>query len=71
MFAGINICGSLGLVSCLGTRIMFAGYLFLRFKDDCEICQINPSQTLMNLQYSVVNLAIQWFTDSIPACQHV
>ncbi len=30
---------------------MFAGYLFLRFKDGREIRQINPSQTLMNLQY--------------------
>ncbi len=30
---------------------MLAGYLFLRFKDGREICQINPSQTLMNLQY--------------------
>ena len=30
---------------------MFAGYLFLRFKDCCEIRQINPLQTLMNLQY--------------------
>ncbi len=29
------------------------GYLFLRFNDGCEFCQINPSQTLlvMNLQY--------------------
>ncbi len=30
---------------------MFAGYLFLRFKEAREIRQINPSQTLMNLQY--------------------
>ncbi len=30
---------------------MFAGYLFLRFKYGREICQINPMQTLMNLQY--------------------
>ena len=30
---------------------MFAGYLFLRFKDGREIRQINPLQTLMNLQY--------------------
>ncbi len=30
---------------------MFAGYIFLRFKDGREIRQINPSQTLMNLQY--------------------
>ncbi len=65
MFAGINVCAfetkpcsrglifavSLGLVSCLGTWIMFAGYLFLRYKDGREIRQINPSQTLMNLQY--------------------
>ncbi len=29
---------------------MFAGYLFLRFKDGREIRQINPSQTLMNSQ---------------------
>ncbi len=30
---------------------MFAGYLFLRFKDGREIHRINPSKTLMNLQY--------------------
>ncbi len=30
---------------------MFVGYLFLRFKDGHEIRQINPSQTLRNLQY--------------------
>ncbi len=30
---------------------MFAGYLFLRFKNGREIRQINPTQTLMNLQY--------------------
>ncbi len=30
---------------------MFGGYLFLRFKDGREIRQINPLQTLMNLQY--------------------
>ncbi len=41
---------SSGLVSYLGTRIMFAGYLILRFKDGREIRQINTSQTLMNLQ---------------------
>ncbi len=32
---------------------MFAESLFLRFKDGREIRQINPSQTLMNLQYHV------------------
>ncbi len=31
---------------------MFALYLFLRFKVRREIRQINPSQTLMNLQYN-------------------
>ncbi len=31
---------------------MSAGYLFLRFKDGRIIRQINPSQTLMNLQYT-------------------
>ncbi len=31
---------------------MFAGYLFLRFKDGHKIHQINPSQTLMNLEYA-------------------
>ncbi len=41
---------SLGLISYLGTWSMFAGYLFLQFKDGREIRQINPSQTLMNLQ---------------------
>ncbi len=65
MFAGINVCVfetnpclrglifaiSSGLTGYLGTWIMFAGYLFLRFKDGREIRQINPSQTLMNLQY--------------------
>ena len=29
----------------------FAGYILLRFKDGREICQINPSQTLMILHY--------------------
>ena len=28
------------------------GYLFLRFKDGCEIHQINRSQTLVNFLYS-------------------
>ncbi len=32
---------------------MFTGYLFLRFKDGHEIQQINPWQTLMNLQYYI------------------
>ncbi len=52
MFAGINVCGY--FMSCQLSRyiIMFAGYLFLRFKDRREIRQINPSETLMNLQYS-------------------
>ncbi len=36
---------------------MFAGYLFLQFKDDREIHQINTSQT-MNLQYSYSLLQI-------------
>ncbi len=62
MFVGINVCifktkpflrglivaVSSGRVAYLGTWIMFAEYLFLRF---CEIRQINPLQTLMNLQY--------------------
>ncbi len=30
------------------------GYLLLQFKDGHEICQINPSQTLMNLQYNFI-----------------
>ncbi len=65
MFAGVNVCVfetkpcsrrlifavSSSLVGYLDTSIMFAGYLFLRFKDGREIRQINPSQTLMNLQY--------------------
>ncbi len=65
MFAGINVCVfeakpclwglifavSSGLVSFFGTWIIFAGYLFLQFKDGCEIHQINLSQILMNLQY--------------------
>ncbi len=38
-------------VCYLGTWIMFGWYLFLRFKDGREIPQINPLQTLMNLQY--------------------
>ncbi len=66
MFTGVNVyvfetkpCSrglifavSSGLVSYLSTKIMFVGYLFLRFKDGREIRQINPSQTLMNLQYN-------------------
>ena len=43
---------SSGLLSHLGTWILFTGYLFLRFKDGREIRQINPSQTLMKLRYS-------------------
>ena len=31
--------------------MMFLGYSFLRFKDGHEIRQINPLQTLMDLQY--------------------
>ncbi len=42
---------SSGLGSYLCACIMFAEYLFLRFKDGREIRQLNPSQTLMNLQY--------------------
>ncbi len=38
---------------------MFAGYLFLQFKDDREIRQINPSQTLINLQY-YMGLNVFW-----------
>ncbi len=34
---------------------MFAGYLFLRFKDGRGIHQINPSQTILNLQYLAVD----------------
>ncbi len=44
MFMGINICTSSGLVSYLGTCTVFAGYLFLQFKDGHKIQQINPSQ---------------------------
>ena len=50
MFAGINICAGSGVVCYLGTPVMFARYLFLRFKDGRKLCQINPSQTLMTLQ---------------------
>ncbi len=32
-------------------NLIFAGYLFLRFKDGHEIRQINPSQKLIKLQY--------------------
>ncbi len=45
------------LISYLSTQIMCAGYLFLRFKDGREICQINPSQTLMNLQCHVFRVS--------------
>ncbi len=40
------------------------GYLFLLFKqDDREFCQINPSQTLMNLQYlpTLIMFIFAWF----------
>ncbi len=64
MFAGINICVfeakpcsrglifafSSSLVSYLHTLSLFAGYLFLRFRDSRKIRQINPSKSLMNLQ---------------------
>ncbi len=49
---------SSGLVRYLGTWNRFAWYLFLRFKDGREIRQINPSQTLMNLQYSTSALIL-------------
>ncbi len=67
MFAGINICvfetklSSWGLifvarsslVNYLGTLIYVCVYMYLclQFEDDGEFPQINPSQTLMNLQY--------------------
>ncbi len=37
---------------------MFGGYLFLRFKNGLEIRQINPLQTLINLQY--IAYAREW-----------
>ncbi len=51
MFAGINICGQPR--SCYLSRYMIyvCVYLFLRFQRGRENRQINPSQTLMNLQY--------------------
>ncbi len=36
---------------------MLAEYLFLRFKDGREIRQINPPQTLMNLQHFISSIA--------------
>ncbi len=47
---GLIFAASSGLVTYLGTWIMFAGNLFLLFKDGREIHQINPPQTVMNLQ---------------------
>ncbi len=44
---------------------MFVGDLFLHFKDGREIRQINPSQTLMNLQYS--NMPLSMFSI---VCKH-
>ncbi len=35
------------------------GYFFLRFKDGHEFRQINPSQSFMNLQYTVILSAQQ------------
>ncbi len=58
MSAGLAV--SSGLVSYLGTWIMFAVF-FLRFKYGHEIRQINPSQTLMNVQYFMKRAPISWF----------
>ncbi len=41
---------------------MFAGYLFLQFKDGREIRQINPSQTLMNLRYKQISVLYTYVT---------
>ena len=62
MFAWITVCifetkpCSRGLICAVKSGLanylgMFAGYLLLRFEDGCKFYQINPSQTLMNLQY--------------------
>ncbi len=66
MFAGTNVCdfetkpclrglifaitGSSGLAYYLGTWIMYLFLQFLQFKGGHDFRQINPSQTLMNLQ---------------------
>ena len=50
---------------------MFAGYLFLRFKDGHEICQINPSQTLINLQYSFNGNCMQHYFVEMYVWLHV
>ncbi len=52
MFAGINVC-IFETKPCLQGYV--CRYLFLRFKDGREFRQINPSQTLMNLQYIARN----------------
>ncbi len=52
---GLIFAVSSGLVSYLVTWIMFAGYLILRFEDGRKIRQINPPQTLMNLQYTDID----------------
>ncbi len=45
--------------------IYVCGCLFLRFKDGHEICQINPPQTLMNLQYLLYRSKIKTYTDCV------
>ena len=52
MFAMINICSYLKSVLIIQVHMNYVcGYLFLWFKDSREFWQINPLQTLMNLQY--------------------
>ncbi len=74
MFVGINVyifetkpC-LWGLISAVQAHVlsgcvnlMFAGYLFLRFKDGGEVRQINSSQTLMKLQYTLIYYTHAYF----------
>ncbi len=67
MFVGINVFETkpclrrfiFAVSSCianyLGNELCCYNNLFLRFKDGHEFRQINPSQTLMNLQYIVLD----------------
>ncbi len=49
---------------------MFAGILFLRCKGGRENRQINPSQPLMNLQYSSCVCTLNILYEYIVICNH-
>ncbi len=58
---GLIFAVSSGLVTYSSTRTYMnyvCRYLFLRFEDDCEFHQINPSQRLLNFQYMYMKVPL-------------